>query len=110
EPTEVHLTIEPKPIQTRSLDGYLNSIELSVSGATPQLSVEITMAWSDIDGVERYRLGIHRASDRKLTGRASIRFVQKNAESLEWLLGHFEMESETSNTTLSGTTNMPDLI
>jgi hypothetical protein len=111
EPTaRVRLTVFPKHDHTVSPESCLNLVRLAYSGLSRWFSLDVALAWPELENAERYQLGISVKSSRKAACRAVLRFWQKDNQYIEMPLAEFGLDPAERNYNFSGGLTLPDLL
>ena len=109
EPTaRVRLTVLPKHDHTVSPDSCLNVLRLAYAGASRWFSLDVTLAWPELENARRYQLGLSMRPSRPIICRAVLRLWQKDKQYIELDLAEFVLDPDQNNYNCSGELTLPD--
>ena len=111
EPTaRVMLTVGPKLDHRVSPESCLNTLHLSFSGRSRWLSLEVALAWPDLDEARRFQLGLAVRASRAAECRAVLRLWQKDNQYVELPLADLRLQPDERNCNVGGTLELPDAL
>jgi hypothetical protein len=71
----VTMTVRPKEDFCRSPDSCINTFAISYSGSSRFLTIEVALAWEDLQGTERFQLGVYARPSRNVSCRSVVRLA-----------------------------------
>ena len=105
----MRLTVLPKQDHAVSPKACLNLVRLAYSGLSRWFSLDVALAWPELENTARYQLGLSVQASRKATCRAVLRFWQKDKQYIETPLAEFELDPAERNYNFSGALTLQDL-
>ncbi|MGC2412136.1 MAG: polysaccharide deacetylase family protein [Stellaceae bacterium] len=95
------------PRRDGDIQPWSKSLRLVFIGPSRWLSLDLLLAWTDLDAVHRYHLGLSIAVSRTVACRAVLRLWHKDEEYKEIVLAAFTATPAERNYNLSGDITMP---
>lgn len=110
ETAQLTLTIEPKADHSLSPDTYLNTVGLTLTGASEWLELRVAVDWRDLSLAERFQLCVYARPSRSVSCGAALYLPRKSGDPVEVNCGAFELQPADRNAVISGDLRMPDFI
>jgi hypothetical protein len=106
----VRLTVLPKHDHRVSPDACLNVLRFGFAGTSRWFSLDVTLAWPELENSGRYQLSLVLRPSRAATCRAILRLWQKDKQYIELELAEFALDPAERNYDLAGELALPDTL